>query len=179
MFVLTLSCLTVILCKDVLVLLLGEAYKDGAIYVPILAVDSIVFMISEIMGTGINLAKKSYLNIITSIIYFMSSIISAYLLIKYFGVSFAATSRLIGSIAYLLARTYYSNKYFRIEYNYNKICFLLVLVIIYAYINTFLQNGVLYIILYIVFVSISCFVYKKELLSIINSVIDYIKRLKM
>ena len=57
---------SLILCKDLFVLLLGEDYRGSAAMIPFLCLSPIMLTISDTTVIGITFSKKSYLQIIVS-----------------------------------------------------------------------------------------------------------------
>ena len=84
-FVMFLIGISLILCKDMFVLLLGEDYRGSAAMIPFLCLSPIMLTISDITVIGITFSKKSYLQIIVSAVVCAANIAENTLLVPIIG----------------------------------------------------------------------------------------------
>lgn len=167
--------LGVLLCKPVIIFLLGENYIKSMEIMPYLLLIPIMQGISEITGVGINFSKKTKYNTIISLIIAIINVIGNILLIPKMGAKGAGISTAICYLLYFILKTYWSVKFIRYSFSYIKIFLGLVLLIfniIYSSLYVFDVRNVV-----IIFVSLlilllifknDCFEIKKELQKLIR-----------
>lgn len=155
---------SLILCKDVFALLLGDKYRLAAYILPFLIFNPIMYTISETTCSGIGISKKSYLNIYISIGACIVNLAGNTLLVPKLGSQGAAISTGISYIVYFALRTLFSNKYYYIDYALNKFCILTIISLVYAFYNTFFDFSIITIMGYISCVMILLLLYKKEII---------------
>lgn len=133
--------ISLILCKDLLVLLLGEDYRGSAAMIPFLCLSPIMLTISDTTVIGITFSKKSYLQIIVSAVACVANIAGNTLLVPVMGGVGAAISTGLSYIVFFAMRTILSNKYFPMKWGIRKFSFLTLLFLAYAWYNTFRSFG--------------------------------------
>lgn len=121
---------SLILCKDLLVLLLGENYRGSAAMIPFLCLSPIMLTISDTTVIGITFSKKSYLQIIVSAVACATNIVGNTLLVPIMGGIGAAISTGLSYIVFFAMRTILSNRYFPMKWGLENslslhFCFLL------------------------------------------------------
>lgn len=160
--------LTLILFKDIFALLLGEKYRLAAYILPFLIFNPIMYTISETTCSGIGLYKKSHLYIYISLGPCITNLIGNWLLVPRFGCQGAAISTGISYIVYFALRTYFSNKYYYIDYALKRFAIITIATLIYAWINTFYAFGIASIIGYIICSSLLFLLYRNETIEAIR-----------
>lgn len=103
----------ILLGQDILYMVLGESYRESKCYFGMLLVSPILYTIGETTGFGINIAKKSYLNIIISAMTIASNLFISYFLIPDMGCIGAAISVMISSIIMLAIKTVLGERYYK------------------------------------------------------------------
>lgn len=134
--------ISLILCKDLFVLLLGEAYRGSAAMIPFLCLSPIMLTISETTVIGITFSKKSYLQIIVSAVACATNIAGNTLLVPVWGGIGAAISTGLSYIVFFAMRTILSNRYFPMKWGIGKFGVNMVLVLVFALYNTFCHFGI-------------------------------------
>lgn len=152
---------SLILVKDVFVILLGEKYREAAYIMPFLIFNPIMYTISETTCAGIGVSKKSYLNIVISLISCITNFMGNALLVPILGGKGAAISTGISYIVFFICRTSFSNKYYYVNYNLWKIALLIIVAIGYAYYNTFFPFGVMSVVGYVICIVVLLVLYWK------------------
>ena len=104
--------LAIVLGQDVIYLLLGEKYRAGKEFFPFLLLTPICYTIAETTGVGINIAKKSHLNIITFVANTGVNLLLCFLLLPRIGVVGAAIAAAASSIVMLIVKTILGEKYY-------------------------------------------------------------------
>lgn len=167
---------SLILVKNLFVLLLGNKYREAAYIMPFLIFNPIMCTISETTCSGIGVSKKSYLNIWVAIGAFLSNAIGNLILIPICGCKGAAISTGVSYIVFWALRTFFSNKYYYVNYHLKKTIILIFLGILYALYNTFREFDILSIIGYLFCVGVMLFLYKDTLTEIVRYVLMFIRK---
>lgn len=152
---------SLIFAKDVFALLLGEKYRLAAYILPFLIFNPIMYTISETTCSGIGISKKSYLNIYISIGACVVNFIGNTVLVPKLGSQGAAISTGISYIVFFALRTFFSNRYYFIDYALKRFSIITIIAIIYAWYNTFFDFNIFTIVGYIVCV-VTLFAFYKE-----------------
>lgn len=130
----------VIASKDILALFLGPKFREASYILPCLVFIPIMYTISETTVIGINFSKKSHLHIWSATIGLCVSVVVNILLVPPLGNKGAAISSAISYIAFFSARSWLSQKCYKIPYNFSKLLSATFIVFCYAATNTFYQS---------------------------------------
>lgn len=142
--------ISLIFCKDVFALLMGEKYRQAAYIMPFLIFQPIMYTISETTGMGISLMKKSKMQIVVALTACITSIILNVLLVPRLGCEGAAIATGVSYIVFFVARTLISNHYYYVDFKLPRFFILTAFVSAYALYNTFVPFNTLTVIGYIV-----------------------------
>lgn len=145
---------SLILCKDLFVLLLGEDYRGSAAMIPFLCLSPIMLTISDTTVIGITFSKKSYLQIIVSAVACATNIVGNTLLVPIMGGVGAAISTGLSYIVFFAVRTILSNRYFPMKWGMGKFSLITLLFLAYAWYNTFHSFGMITVLGYVVILAI-------------------------
>lgn len=159
---------TLILFKDLFGLLLGEKYREAAYIVPFLALEPIMFTVSETTVTGIVVKNKSKMHILVGGIACLTNIIGNTFLIPLVGPKGAAISTGLSYIVFLLARTIISNKYYKIKYFFNQFGIVTIVMIAFAAANSYFKFGLWTIAAYIVSLTVLIILYKNQVVYLLG-----------
>ena len=146
--------ISLILCKDLFVLLLGEDYRGSAAMIPFLCLSPIMLTISETTVIGITFSKKSYLQIIVAAVACATNIVGNTLLVPIMGGIGAAISTGLSYIVFFAMRTILSNRYFPMKWGVGKFSLITLLFLAYAWYNTFHSFGAVTVLGYVVILAI-------------------------
>lgn len=155
--------------KDVFALLLGSDYRAAAYVIPCLIFNPIMLTVSETTAVGINISKKSYLHIITSLIACVVNIIGNMILVPILGGRGAAISTGISYIIFFIFRTLLSVKQYPVPYKIGKIGIMTAVLLAYTIYNTFFEFNIITILGGIVCLIVWLVVYKSEIISMIKN----------
>ena len=122
-----------------------------------------MYTISETTCSGIGISKKSYLNIYVSIGACIVNFIGNTILVPKLGCQGAAISTGISYIVFFVLRTYFSNKYYYIDYALKRFAFVTFIALVYAMHCTFNAFGLFSILGYFVSVITLVILYRKEI----------------
>lgn len=129
---------SIILTKDLIINLFGNEYRESAQLIPFLVFMPVFLLLSEITVAGINFSKHTYLHIVISVLSALINLILLLILVPKIGAVGAAISNCITYLSFFVLRTYFSNRYFKVDYNFKKFFRLAVLLFLCAIFNTFL-----------------------------------------
>ena len=156
---------SLILFKDVFALLLGSKYREASYILPFLVFNPIMYTISETTCSGIDLSKRSYLNIIISMGACLTNIVGNILLVPQIGCQGAAISTGISYIVFWALRTFFSNKYYYVDYNIKRFSIITIMALGYAYYNTFFNSLIISITGYLICIVVLFLLYKSHCIS--------------
>lgn len=131
---------TLILGKDIFVLLLGESYRSAVYVIPFLIFHPIMYTVSETTVSGIVFYKKSNMQIVVAAISCITNICGNTLLVPIYGGRGAAISTGLSYIVFFLLRTLISKRYYPVDWKLKKFFVLTFIMIGYAFYNTFFDN---------------------------------------
>ena len=151
---------SLILCKDLLVMLLGEDYRGSAAMIPFLCLSPIMLTMSETTVIGITFSKKSYMQIIVSAVACVTNFVGNILLVPVFGGVGAAISTGLSYIVFFAMRTILSNRYFPMKWGLGKFFAITVLFLAYALYNTFLGFGIVTVLEYVAILTLLIVTYR-------------------
>lgn len=160
--------INVIMFKDVLCLMLGSDYRGAESYIPFLVFNPVMYTIADTVTSGIEKSKKTYLHIVIIVICFAIEIFGSLYLIPRIGAKGAAISLAVSLIALYLLRLLFSNIYYPIDYGLNKTIVLIIVTLLFAYINTFYEIGIITIVTYIGCLIVLILLYLKDIKEMIE-----------
>lgn len=130
----------ILMCKEILVYILGFKYEEASNIMPMLIFMPIMFLLSEVTGLGINFKKKTKFHLYISIIVSIINVLGNLILVPRYGAKGAAISTGISYILFFYLRTYYSLKVVKFKFGIKKFTKLLMFVVIYSIYMTFHQT---------------------------------------
>lgn len=166
------AAINVIMFKDVLCYILGESYRDAGIVMPFLIIECVMYTISDSTCSGIDVSKRSYLNIIVSGVTLLLSFLVQFLLVPKIGVRGAAIARAIAGITYFSLRTFFSNRFYYVDYDLKKYVIISIMVLIMSYIHSFYTPLYLTISSYIICLLVFAVIYSKDIKEMIAYFFD-------
>lgn len=167
--------ITLMLSKDLIVYLLGEKYRMASEIMPFLLFQPIMYTISETTVVGVYFMKKSHAQLIISAAACIFNLVGNFILIPIVGAKGAAISTGFSYILFFTLRTWFSNRYYYIDFSLKKFYFITLLTVIYAFYNTFESFSWISVVLYIILAGVMCFIYRKTVKELI---LVGLKRLK-
>jgi len=111
-YIMFLTALIIILFQDIIYILVGHGFRGSKFFFPLLLVSPVVYTIAETTRIGIRIAKKTFLDVITSFIILIANFILCIVLIPLYGVCGAAWSSAISAIIGLIIITILGCKYY-------------------------------------------------------------------
>ncbi|MBP3683821.1 MAG: lipopolysaccharide biosynthesis protein [Oscillospiraceae bacterium] len=157
MFVLGTS---LILCKDLFAVLLGEEYREAAFVLPFLIFNPIMYTISETTCLGLVFKKKSKMQVVVVLIPCVVNIIGNTVLVPHLGGVGAAISTGISYIIFYIMRTLISTYYYPVDYNMKPFLLVTMIVSVYALYNTMHRIDMVSVIGYVFCILAIMFLYR-------------------
>lgn len=168
---------SLIFTKDIFAIILGEKYRLAGYILPFLVFNPIMYTISETTCSGIGLSKKSYLNIYISIGACVVNIVGNAILVPQYGCQGAAISTGVSYIVFFVLRTYYSNKYYYIDYGLKELFTITIFALVYAWYNTFYEFGILSVCGYFICIGFLFWLYKVYCIEGLKKIKEQVKAL--
>ena len=158
--------------KDLLVLLLGQKYREASIILPFLMFQPIMYTISETTVVGLIFAQKSSLQLVSSAGACIFNLIVNICLIPFLGAKGASISTGMSYIVFYFLRTTFSNKYYPIQYRQGRFALTTLITIVYAVYTSVCPFSALTVLLYVLCLFLVLIIYRDifiEFLSLIKS----------
>ncbi|WP_448820816.1 oligosaccharide flippase family protein [Cetobacterium sp.] len=128
----------ILLGRDILILILGEKFKDAIKIFPSLLMIPLMNTVSEVTVIGINFKKKTKYHLIISLVIVLVNLIGNYKLVPKLGAVGAAISTGFSYIIFFLLRTYFSKKVFKYDFRESRFVLLSLMLFVYSiYISIF------------------------------------------
>ncbi|OTY20206.1 hypothetical protein BK735_07985 [Bacillus mycoides] len=147
-YVMFLVSIMMIMCKDLIVLLLGENFREASVIMPFLVFMPLMFTVSETTVLGISFKKKSRYHIIIALSAALVNIIGNFLLVPSLGAKGAAISTGISYIVFFSIRTLISKSLYHVNYSLTKFFIMTLMLVLFAGYATFNKFDYFYIILF-------------------------------
>lgn len=158
--------ITILVTRNIIIILLGEKYYDSLFIVPMLIFVPIMYLISETTMMGIGFKKKSKYFLYISIIVAVFNIVGNILLVPKYGAKGAAISTGISYIIFFSFRTYFSIKLINFGFNLKRIYIVIALLLSYALYLSFYNNLKYTILLGVLLIITVLLIYKSVLLEL-------------
>ena len=165
--------ITLMFSKDLIVLLLGEKYRQAAIILPFLLFQPIMYTISETTVIGLIFKKKANMQLTASLISCICNIILNIILISLLGSKGASISTGVSYIIFFIMRTILSKKYFPINYKLGKFTILTILTILFSVYTSFYNFNILTLVFYAGLILIIVVLYKDILNYYLKKLIEW------
>lgn len=160
----------IILFKDIVILILGNEYRESSFIIPFLVLMPIMYCVSETTVIGINFRKKSKYHILISAFSALVNIVGNLLLVPDFGAKGAAISTGLSYVIFYLLRTWVSKSLYSVDYGIKSFLICTMNLIAFALYASFYKAGFIYIILGIENLIVIFILYRKEILSLYHQI---------
>lgn len=167
--------IVVLMSKDLIILLLGEKFREASSIMPCLVLMPIMYTISETTVLGINFKKKTKYHMTISASVAVLNIVGNILLVPYLGAKGAAISTGVIYIIFFTLRTQYSLKEIKFNFNLKRFYFSTTIILSYAVYLTFYELGKKGLILGIISMILILFIYYKTIKDIFLEIRTAIK----
>ena len=167
--------ITLVLFKDIIILMLGEKYRGASSILPFLVFHPIMYTISETTVVGVDFSKKSHMHVYTAIAACVVNGIGNYILVPIFGGQGAAISTGISYIAFFAFRTLFGLKNYNYKPHILRITLITVICLLFCYFESFSFPLYICIGTYFIELLLIIFMYKKTLQLIYSKGITILK----
>lgn len=158
-----------IIFKDLAYLLLvDKKYWASKTIVAILLISPISDTISETLGLGIELSKKTYLKFPVYLINILVNILACYFLIPKFGIFGAAIANALASLSMLITKTLIGEKYYKCSDSYYHLVIGFAVIMLVAIANFYLKNSITVSLLAIFGLIVVCILYRRTICIILT-----------
>lgn len=158
----------VILCKDLIVMLLGTKYQSAAQIIPFLMFEPIMYTISETTATGIVVQKQSKYQLMVVSGACLCNFIGNMVLTPIMGPRGAALSTGVSYIVFFALRTYFANKVFPVKYKTKGFCVAVAVLLGYAFYASEKTFSAVEIVVFAVIIFVVFVIYRTEILQAIQ-----------
>ncbi len=134
--------LAIINAQDVIFLLLGEKYRAAKEFFPFLIMGPVCYIIGETTGIGIDLSKKTYLNLVVFVMSVLANLCLCMVLGFALGLPGIAMSSAIAAMISMILKSYFGGKNYKIVDSYKYVFAAMVLLMSAAFI-TYLCDQIL------------------------------------
>lgn len=146
--------------KDILIILLGKKYEGAQFIFPFLVLMPIMYTISETTVLGINFSKKTKYHINIAAFAAIFNVIGNIILVPRLGATGAAISTGLAYVVFFAFRTYYANKFYKINFKFFKFGVCVVFVYILAAYSSKYKFNLTILILTIINIAVILYSYK-------------------
>lgn len=160
--------INVIMFKDILCLFLGEKYRIGAPLIPFLIFNPIINSILPTVTSGIEISKKSYINVIIIVLSLGILIGGSYLLIPILGVEGCAIAVAVSLIVRLYLTIFFSNRFKYVNYEVGKLTLIILITLAFAFIDIHINNLAIQILTYIIALLVLTAIYRSDIKDMIT-----------
>ncbi len=152
-----------IMFKDVICMLLGPSYRPGAQLIPFLVFNPIMNTMIWTVTSGIEISRKSYLNVLIIVISLAILSGGSFFLIPRLGTKGSAVSVAVALIVQYYLTLFFSNRNRYVDYGTMKMTAVLILMLLFACHSTFYSLGYLTVVLYVLCLSAFAAFYHKDI----------------
>ena len=169
--------INMIFFKDILCYILGEKYREGIKLLPFLVFNPMINTIIVTVTSGIEKSKKSIYKVLIIILSALVMIIFGPILYRIFGITGICISYAISLIFQYILTLIISNKLYPVDYGLNKFIILVITVLIFSFISSFYDFGLLSLVFYLICIFVLIVLYKKEVVEMFGYAKDFVKNL--
>lgn len=127
--VLTIFALLIVCSQDIIFLLLGEKYRAAKSFFPFLILGPVCYVIGEVIGVGIEIAKKTYLKLYVFFASVVVNILCCLLLRIPMGIAGIAVATSLAAIVAMIVKAIFGERHYKIvtDYKYVIACIFFIL----------------------------------------------------
>lgn len=162
--------------RGVIVLILGEKYREAISVIPFLTLMPVLSILFEMTGQGVKFVKKiKYFNYASAAAIICNLIGNAVLVPQYRGVG-AALATGVTYIVYFAIGTYFADKCYPVKYNLKSFCFSMLLYAGYACYATYTENQLVSALVGVLVFAVHILINGKTVKSLLKLIKDALKR---
>lgn len=173
---LTIFALLIVCSQDVIFLLLGEKYRAAKSFFPFLILGPVCYVIGEVIGVGIEIAKKTYLKLYVFIISVVVNIVFCYLLRVPLGISGIAIATSLAAISAMVMKAVLGEKHYKIVTNYKYVITCVLLILLSALVTLSIEQIYIRVPITIGFLCFSLWFYRNEIRELMLVGLSFVKK---
>jgi O-antigen/teichoic acid export membrane protein len=164
--------------KDIMVIILGNEFREASNIVPLLVFMPIMYTLSETTVIGINFYKEPKWHILIGVSACLVNVVGNWLLVPVIGAIGAALSTAFSYIVFFTLRTVISLRYYKVDYDLSRLYLILVSVFVYAIVSVGVLDFYWNIIVGLMFIFLLMSTYKDEWIPVVRKASNKAKLLK-
>lgn len=174
--VLTVFALLLICSQDIVFLLLGEKYRAAKAFFPFLILGPTCYVIGEVAGVGINISKKTYLNLYVFAGSIIVNIVLCIIMRIPFGVAGIAMATSIAAITSMVIKTVLGERHYKVVTTYRYIIFCVVAILLSSSLTLWVKTIGIRLGLCIGVMLLSCLFFRLEIKELYKVGLSFIKK---
>lgn len=168
--------LAIINAQDVIFLLLGEKYRAAKEFFPFLIMGPVCYIIGETTGIGIDLSKKTYLNLVVFAMSVLANLCLCMVLGFALGLPGIAMSSAIAAMISMLLKSYFGGKNYKIVDSYKYVLAAMILLMSAAFITYLCTRILLRNVMVSILIILSLFYFRREIKELTLYSISFLKK---
>jgi len=173
----TFALLIIMFQYPIFLILSNGEYDAGRAVFALLIVGPVCYTISETLGLGIHLSKKTYWHIFISAINIVINLVLSIVLIPRIGLIGAALSSAVAAVFNLILKTVIGEKYYKCTSSYWRTVLSLVFLLSAGVISYLLHTSIYKYIFFAVFILIEFIIYRKEFVRCVKIMISILSKI--
>lgn len=174
--VLTIFALLIVSSQDLIFLLLGEKYRAAKAFFPFLILGPVCYVIGEVIGVGIEIAKKTYLKLYVFIASVIVNIVFCYILGHLFSIAGIAIATSIAAIVAMVMKAIFGEKHYKIVTNYKYVIGCVFLILMSAFTTLLVKDTAVRIAITVALLISSVLFYHTEIKELTRVGLSFVKK---
>lgn len=160
----------IIAFQDLIYLILvDKQYWGSKAIMALLLISPVCETISETLGLGIELSKKTYLKLPVYFVNITVNVLSCIILVPRLGIFGAAISNAMASFSMLLVKSIIGERFYRCSNNYSRLTISMIMLLVIAFISYYWNSGIIKIVASAICLILICFIYSEEIKLLIRN----------
>lgn len=175
---LTIFAMLLVCGQDVVFLLLGEKYRAAKAFFPFLILGPTCYVMGEVAGIGIDIAKKTYLKMFVFAGSIIVNIVLCFTLPIPFGVAGIAMATSAAAITSMIIKTILGERHYKVVTNYKYMVFCMVAILLSSGFTLWIEDVVLRLALCLMVLLVSIIFFRTEIRELSQVGLSFIKNKK-
>lgn len=174
--VLTIFALMIVCSQDLIFLLLGEKYRAAKSFFPFLILGPVCYVIGEVIGVGIEIAKKTYLKLYVFIISVIVNIVFCLILKISLGIAGIAIATSLAAISAMIMKAVFGERHYKIVTNYKYVTACVLFILLSAFTTLYVEDTLIRISITVTILLISILFYRIEIKELAKVGMSFLKK---
>jgi len=174
--VLTLFALLIVCSQDIIFLLLGAKYRAAKLFFPFLILGPVCYVIGEVIGVGIEIAKKTYLKLYVFVASVAVNIAACYILGQFIGIAGIAMATSLAAIVAMVLKAVFGEKHYKIVTNYKYVSACMLFILLSAFATLYVKDTAVRISITTGLLLLSCLFYRNEIRELSRVGLSFIRK---